>query len=253
MVVTFLGTGTSQGVPMIGCKCKVCKSDDLRDKRLRSSVMININNKIFVIDTGPDFRQQMLRENVERLDAILFTHEHKDHTAGLDDIRAFNYFQKQAMNVFAEERVQQSLKQEYSYVFASEKYPGIPQIKFRSISTKPFIAEGIQIIPIRVMHHKLPILGFRIQDFTYLTDINQIATEEIIKIKGSKHIVISGLRKEPHISHFSLSESLELLKELEPERAYITHCSHQLGLYNDVQKELPKNVILAYDTLKITI
>ncbi len=251
MKITFLGTGTSQGVPVIACKCKVCQSKDLRDKRLRSSIMIEINGITIIIDTGPDFRQQMLRENVTNIDAILFTHEHKDHTAGLDDIRAFNYIKQMHVDVFAEERVQLSLKKEFAYIFAEKKYPGVPQINLNTIFNQEFFVGDISIIPIRAMHYRLPILGFRIGDFTYLTDFNYISDEEKEKIIGSKHIVVTGLRKQKHISHFTIYEAIALIEELSPMRGYITHCSHQLGLYEELQKELPKNVVLAYDGLKI--
>jgi phosphoribosyl 1,2-cyclic phosphate phosphodiesterase len=249
----MLGTGTSQGVPVIACKCAVCQSTDWHDKRLRSSILIEINDKSIVIDTGPDFRQQMLRENVQNLDAVLFTHEHKDHTAGLDDIRAFNYIQQKPMNVFAEERVQLSLKAEFPYVFTANKYPGVPEVTLHTITNAPFAIEGIDFIPIRTLHHKLPIFGFRIGDFTYITDTNFVSDEEKLKIKGSKIIVITGLRKEKHLSHFSLSESLAFIEEMKPQKAYITHCSHQLGLHAEVEAQLPQNVHLAFDGLKLEI
>lgn len=253
MKITFLGTGTSQGVPVIACHCKVCRSDDPRDKRLRSAIMVEMNSKIIVIDTGPDFRQQMLRENVKNIDAILFTHEHKDHTAGLDDIRAFNYIKQMHIEVFAEERVQHSLMKEFAYIFAEKKYPGVPLINLNTISNREFTVDGIHILPIRTMHYRLPVLGFRIGDFTYITDTNYIAEEEKEKIIGSKHIVVTGLRKQKHISHFTIYEAISLFEELSPIRGYITHCSHQLGLYEDIQKELPKNVVLAYDGMKIEV
>jgi phosphoribosyl 1,2-cyclic phosphate phosphodiesterase len=253
MKITFLGTGTSQGVPVIACRCKVCQSNDLRDKRLRSSMMIETSGKTIIIDTGPDFRQQMLREKVSNIDAILFTHEHKDHTAGLDDIRAFNYIKQMHVEVYAEERVQQSLKNEFSYIFAEKKYPGIPQINLNTITTDEFFIDDIRIIPIRVMHYRLPVMGFRIGDFTYITDCNYISEEEKEKIIGSRHIVVTGLRKQKHISHFTIYEAISLIEELSPMRGYITHCSHQLGLYEELQKELPKNTVLAYDGMKIEI
>jgi phosphoribosyl 1,2-cyclic phosphate phosphodiesterase len=251
MKITFLGTGTSQGIPVIACNCKVCKSVDMYDKRLRSSIKIDVHGKTLVIDTGPDFRQQMLRENVTNVDAILFTHEHKDHIAGLDDIRSYNYLNQIPMDVYAEERVYEALKREFAYIFAEKKYPGIPQVNFHIISENEFDLMGIHIVPIRVMHYHLPILGFRIHDFTYITDANFISKDEIQKIKGTKHLILTGLRKQKHISHFALSESLKLIEELNPERGYITHISHQLGLHKEIQNELPSNVILAYDGLKI--
>jgi len=249
--ITFLGTGTSQGVPVIACHCNVCLSDDPRDKRLRSSIMLEENGKTIVIDTGPDFRQQMLREKVANVDALLFTHEHKDHTAGLDDIRAFNFIKKRPMDVYAAMRVQQSLMKEFAYVFAEKKYPGIPQVSLHTITNHDFYIDGIQITPIHALHYRLPVFGFRIGNFTYLTDINYIPDEEKQKITGSKHIAVTGLRKEKHLSHFSLSEAIQLIEEIKPDFGYIIHCSHELGLYKDIQKELPQNVILAYDGLKI--
>ncbi len=253
MKITFLGTGTSQGVPVIACECAVCKSDDFRDKRLRSSVLIELEDKVFVIDTGPDFRQQMLRENVKDMTAILFTHEHKDHIAGLDDIRAFNYIHKRPMEVYADARVQIALRREYAYVFAEDKYPGIPEMRTHTIDNKSFIIDGVDIIPISLMHHKLPILGFRINNFTYLTDTNYIKSEEKEKIKGTKVLVVNALRKKKHISHFNLAEALELIAEINPDRAYLTHVSHLMGKQADVEKELPENVFFAYDGLKVEV
>jgi phosphoribosyl 1,2-cyclic phosphate phosphodiesterase len=251
--VIFLGTGTSQGVPVIGCNCSACISDDARDKRLRSSVLIEVDNKVFVVDTGPDFRQQMLREKVKDITAILFTHEHKDHIAGLDDIRAFNYIHKRPMEVYADKRVEKALRREYAYVFAEDKYPGIPKMNVHVIKNNNFYIEDIKIIPIRLMHYKLPIFGFRIADFTYITDTNYIATEEKEKIKGTKILVVNALRKKKHISHFNLEEALALIAEIKPERAYLTHISHLMGKQADVEKELPENVFFAYDGLKLII
>ena len=253
MKITFLGTGTSQGVPVIACNCDICKSKHIKDKRLRSSILIEIDSQNFVIDTGPDFRQQMLRENVTKLDAVLFSHEHKDHVAGLDDVRAFNYIQKKAMDIYAEKRVQESLKREYAYIFADYKYPGVPKINMHLIENKDIIINGINIKPIRVMHYKLPIFAYRIKDFTYITDANYISDEEKEKIKGSKIIVVNALRKEKHISHYNLEEALKLIKEIKPEIAYLTHISHYMGLHKNIEDELPKNVKLAYDGLKIEI
>lgn len=251
MKVTFLGTGTSQGVPVIACPCQVCRSFDPRDKRLRSSVLIEENGLSIVIDTGPDFRIQMLRENVTNIDAILFTHEHKDHTAGLDDIRSFNYIKQRPMDVYAEETVIRSLKMEFAYVFAEKKYPGVPQIEIHPIGTDPFVIRNLPIVPIRAIHYQLPVLGFRIGDFTYITDANYIPEEEKAKIEGTRYLVISGLRKQKHISHFSLGEAIDLINEFSPKRGYITHISHQMGLHEEVSKELPPNILLAYDGLKI--
>ncbi len=249
----FLGTGTSQGIPIIACKCPVCLSTDTKDKRLRSSVLIEVNNQVIVIDSGPDFRYQMLRARVEKLDAILFTHEHKDHTAGLDDIRAFNWINKKAIDIYAEERVHNSLKQEFAYVFAEIQYPGIPQLNLCTIENKPFHIKGVEITPIRAKHFKLPVYGYRIGKIAYLTDANYISEEEKQKLKGLKVLVLNALRKEKHLSHFTLSEALLLIKELKPEKAYLTHLSHQLGFHKEVSKELPKNVFMAYDGLEIEI
>ncbi len=213
--------------------------------------MVETNGKTIIIDTGPDFRQQMLREKVTNVDAILFTHEHKDHTAGLDDIRAFNYIKQMHIDVYAEERVQHSLMNEFPYIFAEKKYPGVPQVKLITITNKEFLIDGIPIIPIRTMHYQLPIFGFRIGDFTYITDTNFISEEEKKKIIGSKYIAVTGLRKQKHISHFSLNEAVSLINEFKPLCGYITHCSHQLGLHKEVQEKLPDNIILAYDGLKI--
>ena len=253
MKITFLGTGTSQGVPVIACECATCQSDDKHDKRLRSSVMIEDEDKTIVIDTGPDFRQQMLREKVKDITAILFTHEHKDHIAGLDDIRAFNYIHKRPMEIYADARVEKALRREYAYVFAEDKYPGIPEMNVHIIDNKDFYIEDIKIIPIRLMHYKLPIFGFRIKDFTYITDTNYISDEEKEKIKGTKVLVVNALRKKKHISHFNLEEALALIDEIKPERAYLTHISHLMGKQTDIEKELPENVFFAYDGLMLEI
>ena len=214
--VTFLGTGTSQGVPVIACSCETCQSADPRDKRLRSSVLIQTETRSIIIVTGPDFRTQMLRENVKDLDAVLFTHEHKDHTAGLDDIRSFNYIKQKPMDVYAEPAVIRSLKMEFAYIFAEKKYPGVPQVEIHTIENQNFQIDGIDIVPIRVMHYKLPILGFRIGDFTYITDANYIPEEEKEKIIGTRYLVIGALRKQKHISHFSLEDALKFIAELSP-------------------------------------
>ncbi len=251
--VTFLGTGTSQGVPLVACECEVCVSNDLKDKRLRSSIMLEVDDKLFVVDSGPDFRQQMLREKVKRLDGVIFTHEHKDHIAGLDDVKAFNFILKKEIDVYVSPNVLIALKREYHYIFNNSNYPGIPRINVKHIENKPFSASGVCIIPIEVMHYKLPVLGFRIGDFTYITDANHISDKEKKKIIGSKVLVLNALRKESHISHFSLEEAIALIKEINPEKAYLVHVSHQLGLHADVSKLLPENIELAYDGLKITV
>ena len=253
MRITFLGTGTSQGVPMIACNCAVCTSDDPYDKRLRSSILIEENGKNVSIDAGPDFRYQMLRARVKHLEAVVFTHEHKDHIAGLDDIRAFNYFQNSAVDVFADYRVQAALKREFSYIFSEYQYPGIPQINLKTISKEPFTAAGIPFVPIEVLHYKLPVLGFRIHDFTYITDAKTISEAEAEKIKGSKILVINALQKEKHISHFTLSEALAFAQKIGAEQTYFTHISHRLGKYQDVSTELPENIYLAYDGLQLEI
>jgi phosphoribosyl 1,2-cyclic phosphate phosphodiesterase len=249
--VTFLGTGTSQGIPLIGCPCQVCVSKDPMDKRLRSSVFIEINGINLIIDTGPDFRQQMLREEVKQLDAVIFTHSHKDHTAGFDDIRAFNYIQKRAMDVFANDEVETALKRDFHYIFDEFKYPGVPDIVLHHIENKPFEFKGITIIPILVHHFKMPVFGFRINDFTYITDANSIGEAEMEKIKGTKYLVLNALRREKHISHFNLEEAIALAKEIGAEHTYFTHISHQLGLHKNVNQELPEGIQLAFDGLKI--
>ena len=251
MKVTFLGTGTSQGVPVIGCQCHVCVSEDPKDKRLRSSVLLEIGETTLVIDTGPDFRQQMLRENVAKVDGVLFTHEHRDHIAGLDDIRAYNFILQKPMDVYAEERVFRALNYEFPYIFAEKKYPGVPQVNVNLISTYTFNINGIDIIPIRVMHYRLPVLGFRIGEFAYITDANYISEDEMEKLIGVKYLVINALRKEKHISHYTLEQALNIIRQLSPKRSYLTHLSHQMGLHESVQMELPANVQIAFDGLMI--
>lgn len=251
MELTFIGTGTSQGVPVITCKCKVCSSVDQKDKRLRTAAFISSDRGNVVIDTGPDFRQQMLMNQFDQLDAVVFTHEHKDHIAGLDDIRAYNFKQKKAMEVFASDRVEEALRREYHYVFAEKKYPGIPQFNVNRIDSEPFEAANILFQPIRVLHHQLPVLGFRVGNLTYITDANYIHPSEKEKIKGSKILILNALRKEKHISHFNLEEAIELARELEVEQTYFTHISHLMGRHSDIQKELPENMFLAYDGLTI--
>lgn len=250
---TFLGTGTSQGVPVVACNCEVCSSTDDHDKRLRSSLLVECGGQNLVIDAGPDFRQQMLREKVQALRAILLTHEHVDHIFGLDDIRSYNWIQQHPMEIYAEERVQKAIKRIFSYVFADYKYPGIPKMHLMEVTNLPFAVDGIQIIPIRAYHHKLPVLGYRIGDLTYITDSNYIPDEELNKVFGSKVLVLNALRKKKHISHFCLDEALEIIEKVNPERAYLTHISHHMGLHAEVQKELPDNVFLAYDGLTVAL
>ena len=253
MRIIFLGTGTSQGVPVIGCKCDVCSSIDHRDNRLRSSIFVEMNGVHIVVDTGPDFRQQMLRARIDKLDAVLFTHAHKDHTAGMDDIRSYNFRQKKDMPIYARLEVQEQLKQEFSYIFAESSYPGIPKVKFNTLDGNPFEVEGQSIIPIEVMHHKLSVYGFRFGDFTYITDANHISDQEKEKIRGSKIVVLNALQKESHISHFTLDEAVKLIEELNPEMGYFTHISHKLGTHMDISEELPENMELAWDGLQLTI
>lgn len=252
--VTFLGTGTSQGVPLIACNCKVCSSNNPLDKRLRTSVKVEVGDTTIVIDSGPDFRQQMLRSETKKIDALIFTHEHKDHIAGMDDIRAFNYIHKLPVDVFASQQVQVALRREYQYIFADFKYPGIPEINLFTIANnQSFKVNDIEIVPIEVLHYKLPVLGFRIGDFTYITDANAISDIEKEKIKGSKVLVLNALRHEKHISHFTLSEAIALVQELNVPEAYFTHISHQLGLHHEVDATLPNGMHLAYDGLSINI
>jgi phosphoribosyl 1,2-cyclic phosphate phosphodiesterase len=251
--ITFLGTGTSQGVPVIACTCAVCTSADARDERLRTSILIESEDKTVVVDSGPDFRYQMLRAKVMHLDAIVFTHEHKDHVAGMDDIRAFNYKQQGPVDVYADGRVQLALRREFPYIFADKGYPGIPQINLHSIGLQPFDIGNIHFIPIEVMHYKLPVLGFRINDFTYITDAKTVSETEKQKIRGSKILVINALQKESHISHFTLDEAIEFAKDINAEITYFTHISHRLGKHKDISTELPTGIKLAYDGLTLDI
>ncbi|WKV11026.1 MBL fold metallo-hydrolase [Marivirga harenae] len=253
MKVTFLGTGTSQGVPVIACDCEVCQSLDYRDKRLRTSIHIEIENKSFVFDTGPDFRTQMLRERINHLDAVVYTHEHKDHTAGLDDVRSYNFKQKMDMPVYGRKQVLEQIQREFSYIFAKNKYPGIPKVQLCEIENKPFQIEGIDIVPINVMHHQLPVFGYRIKDFTYITDVNHIPDEEKHKIKGSKVVVLSALQKKTHLSHFNLEQAVAMVEELEIPQAYFIHMGHRIGLHKNVEEELPEGMKLAYDGLQIEL
>lgn len=254
MKITFLGTGTSQGIPVIACSCDVCTSLDFRDHRLRTSVHIEVEGKSFVIDTGPDFRQQMLRERINSLDGVIYTHEHKDHTAGLDDVRAYNFIQQKEMPIYATKRVLNQLKMEYSYIFTTgKKYPGIPQIKVEEITNMPFEADGIKFTPIEVLHLNLPVFGFRINNFTYITDANYISEEEKEKIKGSKALVINALQKAEHISHFNLEQAVALAQELNIDHTYFTHLSHRMGRHANVEKELPENISLAFDGQQIEL
>jgi len=251
--IKFLGTGTSQGVPVITCSCNICTSSNPKDNRLRTSILIESEKATVVVDTGPDFRYQMLRAKVKTLSAIVYTHEHKDHTAGLDDIRAFNYSENRKTKIYAHPRVQQAIRREFSYIFSDVKYPGIPKLEFIDIDKEKFIIDDIEMQPIEVMHYRLPVLGFRIKDFVYITDAKTIDEKEIQKIQNCKILVLNALQIEPHISHFTLEEALEMIARIKPETAYLTHISHRLGKHNEVSSELPKNVFLAYDGLVLEI
>ncbi len=253
MKVTFLGTGTSTGVPVISCTCPVCNSSDPKDQRLRSSIMVEVDGNNFVIDSGPDFRQQMIRANVKDITAIIYTHEHADHIMGLDDVRPFNFFLNKNMQLYASEQVQASIKRTFDYIFKEHKYPGIPQIELNTISNQPFSINETDIIPISVLHYKMPVLGFRFGKFTYITDANYISEKEKEKVRGTEVLVLNALRRKEHISHFTLQQAIDLVKEIQPKKAYFTHIGHQLGLYEEVQKELPENIELAYDGLEITV
>lgn len=253
MQITFLGTGTSQGIPVIGSNDPVCLSTDLKDKRLRVSVLIEVDGQTIVIDCGPDFRQQMLSNNVEKLDAILFTHEHSDHTVGLDDIRPF-FFKQGDIPIYAHPRVIGSLRKRFDYIFSSQnKYPGAPSVIENSIENKTFHIKGIHVTPINVMHNRIQVFGFRIGKFAYVTDAKTVDDEEIEKLKGVDVLVVNALRIEPHHSHFNLEEALAFIQKVNPKRTFLTHISHKLGFHEEVQARLPKHVFLAYDNLKITV
>jgi phosphoribosyl 1,2-cyclic phosphate phosphodiesterase len=251
MIITLLGTGTSSGVPLIGCDCEVCRSIDFRDKRLRSSIHLSVDGRSFVVDTGPDFRQQVLRLNLKQLDAVLFTHEHKDHTAGMDEVRAYNFRSGQDIPIYARPSVLTQLQREFAYIFAENKYPGTPRIQTNEVNNEPFDVAGIRIIPIEVMHHKLPVYGYRIGDFTYLTDLNYISEQELEKVMGTKVLVLDALQRNPHISHFTLAQAIAVAQRIGAERTYFTHISHNLGLHHEVEKELPAGIRLGYDGMQI--
>lgn len=253
MKVTFLGTGTSQGVPVIGCECNVCKSLDYRDKRFRTSVHIEAVGVSLVIDTGPDFRMQMLRSGINKLDAIVFTHEHKDHTAGLDDIRPFNFMQQKDMPVFGKRQVIDQLKREYAYVFSDKKYPGVPQVACVEIDENPFHIDGLILTPLPVLHYKLPVLGFRIGDFSYITDANHIPDSTLTLLEGSEILVLNALQKDPHISHFTLDQAIDQALKIGAKKTYFTHISHRLGLHQVVEASLPEGIFLAYDGMELTL
>ncbi len=251
--ITFLGTGTSQGIPVIGSTHPVCLSDDPRDKRLRVSVLVSWDEYQYVIDCGPDFRQQMLANDISRIDGLIFTHEHADHTMGLDDIRPF-FFRQGDIPIYAHKRVLDALRVRFDYIFSSEnKYPGAPSVQEKEIVNKPFRLGNINVVPINTLHNRLQVFGYRFNDFAYLTDVKTIEEKERYKLKGLKVLVINALRIEPHHSHFNLEEALAFIKSVQPERAYLTHISHMLGFHAEVEKLLPENVYLAYDNLQITI
>jgi phosphoribosyl 1,2-cyclic phosphate phosphodiesterase len=251
--ITFLGTGTSQGVPVIGCSCYVCTSSDKRDNRTRSSVLVENGKTRFVIDTGPDFRQQCLREKIKKLDAVLFTHEHKDHIAGMDDVRAFNFIHKMVMPIYATKNVQKALQREFAYVFSDEKYPGIPEIKVIEFDKDDFTIGDIPVKPIDVLHYRMPVKAFRINDFAYVTDANYIEDSEMEKLKNLDVLVLNALRRESHISHFTLNEAVALIQQLQPRKAYLTHLSHQMGTHDELLKELPVTIEPAFDGLQLVI
>ena len=256
--ITFLGTGTSQGVPVIGCDCPVCRSADPRDKRLRTAALVRYEGLELVIDAGPDFRQQMLREGIVCPEAILLTHQHKDHTAGLDDVRAFNYTPRDGYRtahpfpIYCERRVQESLRDEFSYAFTEDRYPGIPIFDLHTITEKPFAIRGVEIVPIRVMHYRLPVLGFRFGKLAYITDANRIPEEEMSKLEGVELLVLNTVRRGHHISHFSLEEAVAMAQRVGPRETRLTHLSHQLPCYAELSAELPPNIQPAYDGLTIT-
>lgn len=249
--ITFLGTGTSSGVPMIGCDCEVCTSADKKDNRLRSSILVQSPTTTLVVDTGPDFRYQMLRQKIKHLDAVIFTHPHKDHLAGLDDIRAFNFFSKKPMQLYADSLTEEAIRREFYYAFSDTKYPGLPQLNFNTITLEPFLVGDIPIVPIMVWHLNMPVLGFRFGKFTYITDANRIDESEREKIRGSEVLVLNALRKQKHVSHFSLQEAIEMSQALNIPTTYFTHMSHQLGRHADIEAELPDGIHLAYDGLQL--
>ncbi|HET9055643.1 MAG TPA: MBL fold metallo-hydrolase [Chitinophagaceae bacterium] len=251
--ITFLGTGTSSGVPMIGCDCLVCSSTNPKDKRLRSSLLVQSSTTSLVVDTGPDFRYQMLRTGLKHLDAVVFTHPHKDHIAGLDDIRAFNFFSRKPIEIYANSLTEEALRRDFYYAFADFKYPGVPEMKMNEIDLTPFVVGDIPVVPILVWHLKMPVMGFRFGNFTYITDANRIDEDEKEKIKGSKYIVLNALRKKKHISHFTLDEAVKMVQELKIPHAYFTHISHQLGKHDDINAELPQGIELAYDGLVVEL
>ena len=253
MRVTFLGTGTSSGVPIIGCTCEVCMSTDPRDKRLRTSALVEVDSKVIVIDAGPDFRYQMLNHHVTSMDALLITHGHRDHVAGLDDIRPFNYLQGKIIDLYCDEWGETMIREQYPYAFNDNNYDFAPKVKFHRVNLEPFLADGVPVTPIEVMHYKLPVRGYRIKDFTYITDAKTISDTEKEKIKGSKVLVVNALRAHEHIAHYTIAEALALVEEVKPEMTYLIHMSHQFGRHADMEGTLPPNVKIAYDGLVIDV
>lgn len=253
ITITFLGTGTSSGVPMISCDCEVCRSEDPHDNRLRSSILVQSASTSIVVDTGPDFRTQMLREKIRKLDAVILTHPHKDHLAGLDDIKAFNFFNKKSIDIYADSLTEEAVRRDFHYAFSDTKYPGIPELEMHTINLDPFVVGDIPVIPVQVWHMKMPVMGFRFGKFTYITDANRIDPEQMNKIRGSEVMVLNALRREKHISHFNLEEAIETVNDLKVPAAYFTHLSHQMGKHAEVETELPDGIHLSYDGLKIFI
>ncbi|MBK8953122.1 MAG: MBL fold metallo-hydrolase [Chitinophagaceae bacterium] len=253
LTITFLGTGTSSGVPMIGCECEVCHSADKNDTRLRSSILVQSATTTLVVDTGPDFRYQMLRENVKKIDAVLFTHPHRDHSAGLDDIRAYNFFLRKPIDIYADSLSEEAIRRDFYYAFADNKYPGLPELVLHTITLEPFVVGDIPVTPVMVWHLKMPVMAYRFGAFTYITDANHIDEAEKKKIKGSEILVVNALRKQKHISHYTLEEAIELVNALQIPEAYLTHISHQMGLHAEIEAELPENIHIAYDRLKLRL
>lgn len=253
MFVRLLGTGTSQGIPIIGCHCPVCTSTDERDHRLRTSALVEVDEVNILIDAGPDLRQQLLRCGVTRLDALLLTHEHKDHTGGIDDVRPINFLMKTPLNIYGQPRVMKAIRNDYSYAFGPDQYPGVPQLVLNPLQPEPFEVKGVEVIPVKVRHMTLPIFGYRIRNFGYITDASFISETEKKKLMGVKVLVINALRREQHYSHFNLEQALAIIEEIKPERAYLTHVSHRLGKYVDVSQELTQNVFLGIDNQLIEV
>lgn len=249
----LLGTGTSTGVPVLACDCAICRSDDPRDKRLRTSALVRVNGHTYVFDSGPDFRTQLIREQVNDLDAILFTHAHRDHIAGLDDVRAFNYVLNKTIHIYASDEVEKSIRSEFPYIFRDDGYFGRPRIDIHTLHNEPFDLDGITVMPILVKHHHLDVFGYRIGDLCYITDASSIEEEEVEKLKGCKVLVVNALRKSRHISHFSTDEAFELIARINPEAAIITHMSHFIGKHEDLFHEFPPKVIPGYDGMRIQI